>query len=225
MKQKFFDAFFSDFFSRDFTSLILTKHQKNKKCNQFSIYLQNYLLFDETTRKKFFVDDDKNLNLKLFVDNDLHNLNINVIVFFIIIIVIVVFFFVFSFYSFSFFFFFFRFSEFRIEDDLRRNTILNVDAKFSLRRKTKIDRDDDAKTFEKTSENIVHIFIDVALNRSLRSVDFKRLTQWIKKRQNIYDSTSKIFENLHEIYDSIKLSSSNRNVFDLFKTFAFALFH
>jgi hypothetical protein len=177
MKQKFFDAFFSDFFSRDFTSLILTKHQKNKKCNQFSIYLQNYLLFDETTRKKFFVDDDKNLNLKLFVDNDLHNLNINVIVFFIIIIVIVVFFFVFSFYSFSFFFFFFRFSEFRIEDDLRRNTILNVDAKFSLRRKTKIDRDDDAKTFEKTSENIVHIFIDVALNRSLRSVDFKRLTQ------------------------------------------------
>jgi hypothetical protein len=48
MRRESFDALFSDFFSRDFLSLILTKHRKNKKNNQFfnlftkqSIFLRN----------------------------------------------------------------------------------------------------------------------------------------------------------------------------------------
>jgi hypothetical protein len=63
MRREFFDAFFLDFFSRSFLSLILRKHRENKESSQFSIYLRNYLFFDETTKKQSFVDDDKNLNL------------------------------------------------------------------------------------------------------------------------------------------------------------------
>ncbi len=103
MKREFFDTLFSNFFSRDFLSLILTKHRKNKKSIQFSIHLRNYLLFDETTKKRFFFDDVKNLNLKLFINNDLHDLNINIIIFIIIIINIIIFFL--SFFQFFHFFF------------------------------------------------------------------------------------------------------------------------
>ncbi len=182
MKQESFDALFSNFFSRNFLSLILTKHRKNRKNNQFSIYLRNYLFLDET--KRSFVDDDKNLNFKLFIDNDLHDSNIDVVVLFVIIVNFVIFiFFSFFFIFFVFFlsrdlfrrvfllfhFFFLLFNKIRVECDLRRNTILNVDAKLLLRRKTKIDRDDDARTFKRTSENIVHILIDITFNRTLRT--------------------------------------------------------
>ncbi len=60
MKREIFDAFFLKKFSRDFLSLILTRHRKNKKSNQFSIYLRNYLLLDETTRRRSLVDNDRN---------------------------------------------------------------------------------------------------------------------------------------------------------------------
>ncbi len=103
MKRESFDAFFSNFFSRKFfLSLILTKYRKNKKSNQFSIYLRNYLLLDETRRS--FVNDDKNLNFKLFIDSDLHDLNVDVVVSFVIIVNFVIFI-LFSFSSFSSFFF------------------------------------------------------------------------------------------------------------------------
>ncbi len=104
MRRESFDALFSNFFSRDFfLSLILTKHRKNKKNNQFSIYLRNYLLFNETRRS--FVDDDKNLNFKLLVDSDLHDSNVDIVVSFVIIVNFVIFIF-FSFLFSSFFFFF-----------------------------------------------------------------------------------------------------------------------
>ncbi len=235
MRREFFDAFFSNFFSRDFLSLILTKHRKNKK-NQFSIYLRNYLFLDETTKRRLFVNDDKNLNLKLFIDNDLHDSNVDIIVSLIIIINIVVFFFFFSFFFSSFFaiffvaffflhFLFLLFNKIRIESDFRRNTILNVDARFLLRRRTRIDRDDDAKTFERTSENIVHIFINITLNRALRDVDLKRSALSIKSRLNIYNSTNEILKNFHEIRESIELTSNDEEIFLLVRTFALSLFH
>ncbi len=216
--------------------MILTKHRKNKK-NQFSIYLRNYLFLDETTKKRSFIDDDKNLNLKLFIDNDLHNSNIDVI-FFVIIIEFVVFI---LFFLFFFFFFFSRFSSsrfsssfrlriendflFRVEIDFRRNTILSVDAKLSFRRKTRIDRDDDAKTFERTNEDIVHIFIDITLDRALRDVYLERLTSSIKTRQNIYNSANDIFKKFHEIRESIKLTSNDQKILLFIRAFAFSLFH
>ncbi len=91
MRRESFDALFSNFFSRDFLSLILTRHRKNRKSNQFSIYLRIYLLVDEMTKRRSFVDDDKNLNLKLFADSDLHDSNVDIIVSFVIIIDFVVF--------------------------------------------------------------------------------------------------------------------------------------
>ncbi len=238
MRREFFDALFSDFFSRDFLSLILTRHRKNKKSNQFSIYLRNYLLLDETRRS--LVDDDKNLNFKLLADNDLHCSNVDVVVLFVIIVNFVIFiFFLFFFILFILFFFrdFFRrfflllyfllllLDRIRIECDFRRNTILSVDARFSLRRETKIDRDDDAKTFERTSESIVHTFIDITLDRALRSVDLKRLTSSIRTRQNIYHSTNDIFKNFHEIRESIELTSNDEEISLLVQTLALSLLH
>jgi hypothetical protein len=141
------------------------------------------------------------------------------------------------FFSFSFFFaiffvafFFFHFfllffNKVRIECDLKRNTTLSVDARLLFRRETKIDRDDDAKTFERTSENIVHIFIDITFDRTLRDIDLKKLTSSIKTRQNIYNSTNDIFKNFHEIRESIKLTSNNEEIFFLVWTFALSLFH
>jgi hypothetical protein len=38
------------------------------------------------------------------------------------------------------------------------------------------DNDDDAKTFEWASEDIVYILIDITLDRTLRNVDLKKLT-------------------------------------------------
>ncbi len=241
MRREFFDAFFSDFSSRNFLSLILTKHRKNKKNNQFSIYLRNYLLLDETTRRRSFVDVDKNLSFKLFVDNDLHDLNIDVVIFFIIIVNFVVFIFLFFFFIlfvffllrdllrrvFLLFFHFlsFRLNKVRVKCNLRRNTILSVDVKLSFRRKTRIDRDDDAKTFERTSENIVHIFINITLDRSFRNVDLEKLTSSIKTRQNIYNSTSDIFKNFHEIRESIELTLNDEEIFLFIQTFAFSLLH
>ncbi len=107
MKRKLIDTFFSNLFSRDFLLLILTKHRKNKESNhQFSIYLRNYLLLDEITKRRLFVDDDKDLNFELFVDNDLLDLSINIVVFFIFVIIVVFF----LFFNILFFFiFYYRF--------------------------------------------------------------------------------------------------------------------
>ncbi len=221
--------------------MILTKHRKNKKSNQFSIYLRNYLLFDETTKRRLFVNDDKNLNFKLFVDNDLHDSNVDIVVFFVIIVNFVIFIF-FHFFSSSLFFFSFAiffvaifflffhfhflfFNKIRIECDFRRNTILSVDAKLFFCRKTKIDRDDDAKTFKRASEDIVHIFINITLDRTFRDVDLKKLKSSIKTRQNIYKSTNDIFKSFHEIRESIELTSNDEKIFLLVRMFAFSLFH
>jgi hypothetical protein len=100
MKRRILDAFFSNFFSRDFLSLILTKHRKNKKkIFNFSIYLKNYLLLRDRTKKRFF-DENEDLHLKLFTCSDLFDENIIFLFFF--------FSFFLSFFSlfFSFFFFF-----------------------------------------------------------------------------------------------------------------------
>ncbi len=232
MRREFFDAFFSNFFSRDFLSLILTRHRKNKKNNQFSIYLRNYLFLDET--KRLFVDNDKNLNFKLFVNSDLHDLNVDVVVLFVIIVnfVIFIFFSSFSFFFaiffvavFFFFIFFHFFNKIRVECDFRRDTILNVDAKFFLRKKAKIDRDDDAKTFERTSESIVHTLIDITFDRAFRSVDLEKLTSSIKTRQNIYNSACDIFKNFHEIRESIELMSNDEEIFLFVRTLALSLLH
>jgi hypothetical protein len=102
---------------------------------------------------------------------------------------------------------------------------LNVDAKLLLRRKTKIDRDDDSKTFERTSENIVHTLIDITLDRALRNVDLKKLTSSIKARQSIYNSTNDIFKNFHEIRESIELTSNDEEILLLVRAFAFSLLH
>ncbi len=240
MRREFLDALFSDFFSRNFLSLILTRHRKNKESNQFSIYLRNYLLLDETTKRRSFVDDDKNLNFKLLIDNDLHDSNVDVVVFFIIIVNFIVFFSFFFFILFVFFllcdffrriFLFFlhflllRFNKIRIECDFRRNTTLSIDARFFLRRETKIDHDDDAKAFERASEDIVHIFIDITFNRTFRNVDLKKLTSSIKTRQNIYNSTNDIFKNFHEIRESIELTLNDEEILLFIRAFAFSLFH
>jgi hypothetical protein len=102
---------------------------------------------------------------------------------------------------------------------------LSVDAKLFLRRKTKIDRDDDAKAFERTSENIVHILIDITLDQTLRSVDLKRLTSSIKARQNIYNSANDIFKNFHEIRESIELTLNDEKILFFVQTFALSLLH
>ncbi len=89
--------FFQIFFSRDFLSLILTRHRKNKKkMFNFSIYLENYLLFRDKTKKRF-LDENENLHLKLLACSDLLDENIILLLFF----------------FFSSFFFFFSFSSFR----------------------------------------------------------------------------------------------------------------
>jgi hypothetical protein len=95
--------------------------------------------------------------------------------------------------------------------------MLSVDAKFY--------RDDDAKTFERTNKNIVHIFIDITLDRTLRDVDLKRLTSSIKARQNIYNSANDIFKSFHEIRESIELTSNDEEIFFLVRTYALSLLH
>jgi hypothetical protein len=90
MRRKILDALFSIFFSRDFLSLILTRHRKNKKkIFNFSIYLKNYLLLRDKTKKRF-LDENEDLHLKLLICSDLLDESI-----------------IFFFFFFSFFFFFF----------------------------------------------------------------------------------------------------------------------
>ncbi len=176
MKRKIFDAFFSDFFSRDFLSLILTRHRKNKKkIFNFSIYLENYLLFRDRTKRRF-LDENENLHLKLFTCSDLLDASIILLFFFL-------FFFLFLFFFFLLFFLFLAlhlhllflslslFEKIRVQLVLRTNTIRDVDALFFLDEKAKIDRDVEVKTFKKASRNIINIFIDVSFRRSLKSVD------------------------------------------------------
>ncbi len=123
---------FLQFFIIDFNET----SKEQKKQSFFNLFTK-FLLLDETTKRRFLVNDDRNLNLKLFINSDLHDLNINVIILFVIIIIVVIFFF-FSFFLlfFVFFFFFFlfllRFNEIQIESNLRRNKILSVCAKLSF---------------------------------------------------------------------------------------------
>ncbi len=83
MKRRTFDAFFSDFFSRDFfLSLILTRYRKNKKkIFNFSIYLENYLLLRDRTKRRLF-DENEDLHLKLLACNDLLDESIILLLFF-----------------------------------------------------------------------------------------------------------------------------------------------
>ncbi len=102
MKREILDAFFSDFFLRDFLSLILTRHRKNKKkIFNFSIYLKNYLLLRDKTKRRF-LDENEDLHLKLLACNYPHDQNIILIFFFF----FSFFFFFFSSFRFSFSFFF-----------------------------------------------------------------------------------------------------------------------
>jgi hypothetical protein len=104
MRRKTFDAFFLNFFSRDFLSLILTKHRKNKKkIFNFSIYLKNYLLLRVKTKRRFF-NENEDLYLKLLVCSDLFDESIIFLFFFF---SLFSFFFFFSFFIFIFIFFFF----------------------------------------------------------------------------------------------------------------------
>jgi hypothetical protein len=173
MKRRILDAFFSNFFSWDFLSLILTKHRKNKKkIFNFSIYLKNYLLLRDKTRKRLF-DEDENLHLKLFICNDLLDENI---IFFSSssLLFSLFFFFFFFFFAFHLHFLFLSLSlleKIRTQHVLRTNTIRKVDALFFFDEKAKIDRDVEAKAFEKTSRNIINTFIDVSFRRSLKNVD------------------------------------------------------
>ncbi len=139
------------------------------------------------------------------------------------------FFFLFSFSWFFFFAFFFlsSFLSQRSSSRMRFSTKHDLELRREtfFRRKAKIDRDNDPKTFVETSEDVVHILINVALDRTCRDVDLQRLTSSIKRRQSIYNSTSDIFKNFHEIRESIELTSNNRDVFDLFQAFALLLFY
>ncbi len=82
MKRKILDAFFSNFFSRDFLSLILTRHRKNKKnIFNFLIYLENYLLLRDRTKRRF-LDENENLHLKLLACSDLLDESIILLLFF-----------------------------------------------------------------------------------------------------------------------------------------------
>ncbi len=174
MKRRTFDAFFLNFFLREFLSLILTKHRKNKKkIFNFSIYLENYLLFRDKTKKRLF-DENENLHLKLLTCSDL--LDESIILFF-----SFFFFLFFSFFLFSFFFLalhfhflslsFFLLERVRAQHVLRANTIRDVDALLFLDERAKIDRDVEARTFEKASRNIINTFIDVSFRRSLKNID------------------------------------------------------
>ncbi len=173
MKRRIFDALFSDFFSKNFLSLILTRHRKNKKkMFNFSIYLKNYLLLDDKTKRRF-LDEDENLHLKLLACNDLLDENI---ILFLLFFLFFLFFFLFFLLLLALllhllFLFFSLLERVRAQCVLRANTIRNVDALLSLDERAKIDRDVEAKTFEKTSRDIINIFIDVSFRRSLRDVD------------------------------------------------------
>ncbi len=173
MKWRIFDAFFSNFFSRNFLSLILTRHRKNKKkIFNFSIYLENYLLFRDRTKRRLF-DEDEDLHLKLLACSDLLDESIILLFFFIFFLFFFLFLF-FLFFAFHFhllFLFFSLLERIRAQLVLRTNTIRDVDALLSFDEKAKIDRDVEAKTFEKASRDIINIFIDVSFRRSLRDVD------------------------------------------------------
>jgi hypothetical protein len=102
---------------------------------------------------------------------------------------------------------------------------VSVDARLFFRRKTKIDRDEDAKTFERANEDIVHTLIDITLDRALRDVDLERLTSSIKARQNIYNSANDIFKDFHEIRESIELTSNDEKILLFVRTLALSLLH
>jgi hypothetical protein len=91
-----------------FLSLILTRHRKNKKkIFNFSIYLKNYLLLRDRTKRRF-LDENEDLHLKLLACSDLLDESI---IFFSFFSFFFFFFFFFSFFIFIFFFFFFSFRE------------------------------------------------------------------------------------------------------------------
>jgi hypothetical protein len=95
--EKFSMYFFQIFFHEIFLSLILTRHRKNKKkISNFSIYLKNYLLLRDKTKRRLF-DENEDLHLKLLVCSDLLDEDI---IFFL-------FSFFFLFFAFYFHFFFF----------------------------------------------------------------------------------------------------------------------
>ncbi len=169
IRRKIFDAFFSDFFSRDFLSLILTRHRKNKqKTFNFSIYLENYLLLRDKTRKRF-LDENEDLHVKLLACSDLFNENIIFFLFFFFFLFFLFFLLVFHFYFFS--LFFSLLEKIRAQLVLRTNTIRDVNALLFFDERARIDRDVEAKAFKKTSRNIINIFIDFSFRRSLKNVD------------------------------------------------------
>jgi hypothetical protein len=150
-----------------FLSLILTRHRKNKKkIFNFSIYLKNYLLLRDKTRKRF-LDENENLHLKLLACCDLFDDNI--IIFFFFIFFFFFFFLVLHLHLLSFSLSFLE--RVRAQHVLRANTIRSVDALFFFDERAKIDRDVETKTFEKTNRDIINTFINVSFRRSLRNVD------------------------------------------------------
>ncbi len=125
MRREIFAAFFSNFFSRDFLSLILTRHRKNKKkIFNFLIYLKNYLLLRDKTKKRF-LDENEDLHLKLLACNDAFDENI---IFFLFFFIFFIFFLFLAFHFHFHFLFFFLLEKIRIQLVLRANTIRNVHA-------------------------------------------------------------------------------------------------
>ncbi len=162
---------FQIFFSRNFLSLILTRHRKNKKkIFNFSIYLKNYLLLRDKTKRRLL---DEDLHLKLLACNDLLDKSIFFLFFLLALLFLFALHFFLALHLHLLFLSLSLLERIRAQHVLRTNMIRNVDALLSFDEKAKIDRDVEAKTFEKTNRNIIDTLIDVSFRRSLRSVDLQ----------------------------------------------------
>ncbi len=120
--EKFSMHSFQTFSHEIFLSLILTRHRKNKKkIFNFSIYLENYLLLRDKTKRRLF-DENENLHLKLLACSNLLDASIILLLFFSFSSFFSFFFssFFFSLFIFIFFLFFFLFSR-KFVSDLLKN--------------------------------------------------------------------------------------------------------
>jgi hypothetical protein len=169
MRRKILDAFFSNFFSQKFLSLILTRHRKNKKkIFNFSIYLENYLLLRDRTKRLFF-DEDENLHLKLLACSDLFDESIILLLFLFLFFFFSSFFF--SLFIFIFFLFFSFFSrEFEFSTFFERIRFETSTRFFFLTKERKSTVMSKRKRLKKRVD-IINTFIDVSFRRSLKNVD------------------------------------------------------
>ncbi len=172
MKRKTFDAFLSNFFSRDFFIIDFNETSKKQKKDFQFFNLFRKLFTSSRQNEKTSSWRERELAseavcLQRFVRRENHS-------FFFFFFLFLFFSFFFSLFFFIFIFFFFSlflFERVRAQLVLRTNTIRSVDAFLFFDEKAKIDRDVEAKTFEKTSRSIINIFINVSFRRLLKDVD------------------------------------------------------